>query len=114
MERKSIFLSRYKKDSIDSLVNVLDANLSASLVTRIDKTIGDSNIVLAVFEKFYFRVGSFVSLTVLMSENDFNQKVELIGSGGGAGLIGIDWGANQSFATAAKDILIENGFTEVE
>ncbi len=112
MERKSIILNSYKKDSLDDLVNALESDLSGTLVTRSNKVIGTTTIILVVFEKYYMRVGSYVSLTVLMLEDNSKQRIELTGSGGGNGIFGIDWGANQDFADSAKNILVKKGFTE--
>ncbi len=110
MARENIILSSATKYSIDSLVALLDSKLSGELVTRIDKTIASSNITLLVYEKYYMRVSSYVSLTILIVENETVQTIELIGSGGGNGVFGIDWGANEAFAESAKLILGEKGF----
>ncbi len=110
MDRENVVLRSGTKQPIDSLVALLDSKLSGDLVTRIDKTIASSKITLLVYEKYYMRVGSYVSLTVLIVEDETGQTIELIGSGGGNGIFGIDWGANSAFAESAKLILSEKGF----
>ncbi len=110
MARENIVLRSAIKHPVDSLVALLDSELAGELVTRIDKTIASSNITLLVYEKFYMRVSSYVSLTILIVEDEAGQTIELIGSGGGNGIFGIDWGANSAFAGSAKLILVEKGF----
>ncbi len=113
MERKSIVLETEKQHSLDQLVKDLETILDATLVSRSDQVIGTSTVALVVLEEFYFRVSSYVSLTVLIIEDENKQRVELIGSGGGNGMFGIDLGANQDFAQRARNILVKRGFVEL-
>ncbi len=110
MERENIVLRSSTKHPVDNLVSLLDSELAGNQVTRIDKTIASSNITLLVYEKFYMRVSSYVSLTILIVDDETGQTIELLGSGGGSGIFGVDWGANEAFAESAKHILTEKGF----
>ena len=65
------------------------------------------------FEEFSFRSGSYVSLSVMLVENEENQEAIVSGFGGGGGLLNISFGANKSIANRAVKILNEFDFVEV-
>ena len=69
------------------------------------------NVHVLTFEKFYFRNGSYASLTVVLTENNDEKTADIIGSGGGEGLFNISWGANSSFARDAENILRDYGLS---
>lgn len=70
----------------------------------------DGKTALLCFEQYYFRVKSYVSLTVLLTEDGDSIEATVIGSGGGEGLMGFSWGANASIARKAEKALKEKGF----
>ncbi|MBQ6686763.1 MAG: hypothetical protein IJM99_11720 [Firmicutes bacterium] len=67
---------------------------------------------LLAFEKYYFRNGSYASLSMMFVEVDGVQTVDCIGSGGGEGLFNISWGANRNFAKLGYEELKKLGFEE--
>jgi hypothetical protein len=75
---------------------------------------GDVEILLVVFEKFYFRNGSMASLTLQCIDDGETQEATIIGTGGGEGMINLSWGANKNYANQARDILLKHGFRVVE
>lgn len=82
-----------------------DAELICDSSHRIDFV----NVHVLTFEKYYFRNGSYASLTVVLTENGDEKTADIIGSGGGEGLFNISWGANSSFAREAENVLNSYG-----
>ena len=65
---------------------------------------------LLAFERYYFRNGSYATLSIMFTETENEQTADIAGSGGGEGLLNISWGANQNFANLGIDALEEMGF----
>ena len=107
-----IKMSGHHEQGIKDLAGILKWNLKADLVSESCQDFGDAAVILLCFEKFYWRVGSYASLTVMLTEHETEQTADLIGFGGGSSMVNFDYGANTNFAKLAKKLLIENGFQE--
>ena len=68
-------------------------------------------IRLLVYEKYFFRVNSYASLTVLLTEQGEKQTVQIVSSGGGNTISNNSLGANQRFAKECVQALEEAGFS---
>ncbi|MCI8609115.1 MAG: nicotinate (nicotinamide) nucleotide adenylyltransferase [Firmicutes bacterium] len=78
-------------------------------------TEGDVKVVTFVFETYYFRSGSYASLTVTLTHFQGVCTVAAIGSGGGEGLLNISWGAEGDYVKAFwKELQSENPEFELE
>ena len=67
---------------------------------------GELLCVVVVYEKFYYRAGNRLMLTVTIDNLSGVTHVHSIGGGGGDGAFWrFDWGASQKFTEAAWDIL---------
>ncbi len=75
-----------------------------------EKFIGGGSVYFLAFERFYFRNGSYASLSVMLTENGETQTADVVGSGGGEGIFNLSWGANTNFAEMAADVLRRHGF----
>lgn len=84
---------------------------TAELICDNHRKIDFVSVHILTFEKFYFRNGSYASLTVVLTENNDEKTADIIGSGGGEGLFNISWGANSSFARDAENILRDYGLS---
>ena len=73
-----------------------------------------NQVILFSGERYFFRNGSYASLTVMLTEFDGMQTADIIGSGGGEGLFNISLFANSDFAESAEKVLQSYGFTTVE
>ena len=58
-----------------------------------------------VYEKYYFRVKNYVTLTVVLDNFDGKTRVHMVGSGGGNGLLNLDFCASNSFVSKVMDRL---------
>ena len=83
-------------------------------VSRVDKRFRDAEVYFIVYEKYFMRVESYVSLSILFTKTDLRSSVELVSSGGGDGLLNISWGAENSFANDCAEVLESLGFCREE
>lgn len=100
-------LEKLVKDFLDKL----DGGMEELIVSEI-RTYGNTEVALLVFEKYYFRSGSYANLTMQITSHDSLQRALIVGSGGGEGLLNITMGVNANFAKKAVKKLIEMGFEE--
>lgn len=79
----------------------LEKNYSKSYSKR--WTVGDTIVAVFVHEEFVFRTSSNQTITVIYESAISQQKsrITVIASGGGQGLLGMDWGSQ----SAAEDTL---------
>ena len=111
---KKMALRGERKIDITDLKMNLTREINAELVCDSWKYFENAVVVLLSFEKYYFRTGSYASLTVMLTQNENEQTVDIIGSGGGEGLFNISWGANSNFAENAVRILQQYGFSQTD
>ena len=72
----------------------------------------DSTVVwLLVYEKYFLRINSYASLTVLLTEQENKQTAQIIASGGGNSMSNNSLGANKRFARDCVQALEEAGFS---
>ena len=66
--------------------------------------------ILLSCEKYFFRNGNYASLNVMLTELDGVQRADIVGSGGGNGLLNFSWWANDELAEDAQRALEAMGF----
>lgn len=94
---------------IDQVVNLLCNNINAELICSVPQA--NNTAVMLCFEKYYFRNGSYASLSILITHNNFGQEITIVGHGGGNGLLNISWGANNSIAKKTVELLQNYGYS---
>ncbi len=87
---------------------------SAEFTAEAHRDSKDTQIAMLTFEKYYMRNGSYAALTVLLTQSGSVQTADIIGFGGGGGMLNLSFGANKAFANEAKEILLDNGFSVEE
>ena len=103
----------HSQESLSELAEILKREVSAELICEELKSLGSGGVLLLAFEKYYFRNGSYASLTVMITEDCGYQSASIIGSGGGEGILNVSWGAIQSFANMALNTLQDYGFRQI-
>lgn len=97
---------------IAETVHALRQSLDGACISEIWRELGDATAVLLSYEKYFFRNGSYTGLTILLTESTSTQHADIIGFGGGEGLLNISWGSNSEYADDAAHILQSLGFHE--
>lgn len=77
---------------------------------EVGRTWDGTQVRVLVAEKYYVRIGSFASLTVMVSGDARSSRVDAIASGAGDGLLNINWGARESFERDFVDALNKLGY----
>lgn len=110
MSNTIIKMKGYYDSGIRNLADILRREIGADLISESSQEFSDGAVILLCFEKYYFRTGSYASLTILLTERESQQTADIIGSGGGAGLFNFSYGSNSDFAGSAKKTLMNYGF----
>ncbi len=113
MSATCIKLEGHNWSSLNEMAAALKEGISGELVLETYRHIDFVNIVILSFEKYFFRNGSYASLTVVLTENGEEKTADIVGSGGGEGFFNISWGANADFALAAEQVLKQFGLQRV-
>ncbi|MCL2559583.1 MAG: DUF6054 family protein [Turicibacter sp.] len=96
-------ISKYLTEGLEGLH-------TSSVYKNVSK-IGDEDVVLQIFERYYHRNKERASLTVLISGKDDEVRVEVAASGGGGGMLfRISLGAHDDFASRAGELLQARDF----
>ncbi len=69
---------------------------------------------LLVFEKYFFRAGNCVSLSVMVSSDNGSVIVDGVGAGAREGILDFTWGAEEDFALEVQNVLGPMGFSVFE
>lgn len=108
------------KGDLDEIAQTLrtEVPIAASfceLVHYLERGAGSGKVCVAVFERYYTRVGNRASLITLISGAEGEVTVDAVASGGGRGsILRFNWGAEKNFASIAEKVLAPLGFETVE
>ena len=97
--------------SLGEIAGIIKANIGSENVCETPMLGGKA--VLLCFEQYYFRCSNYVSLSIMLTENEECQEAVVVGFGGGGGLFNVSLGANKSIAANAVNCLAQIGFVEV-
>lgn len=102
-------------EKVTELAKIIEKNFDGELVCNELQELNDNTKVLVMnYEKYFFRVKSYVGLTIVVTEYNGAQTAIITGFGGGDGLLNFSYGANKSFASEMVKMLKEFGFEEQE
>ena len=100
--------------NVTEIAQYLETGLVGLHTTKIytnASQIGDEQVMLQVFERYYHRNKQRATLTVLVSGKADNVRVEAVAAGGGGGLImRVSLGANSDFSARVAELLLSRGF----
>lgn len=110
----TIRMNAGSQNSLQEIHNKIRSIEGAEQVSKSSQIINDVTIWTLVYEKYYFRTGSYTSVTIVLTEHGQNQAACIVSSGGGAGIINYSFGSNHKFATECVRILESCGFSVIE
>ncbi|MDF2606829.1 MAG: hypothetical protein K0S34_1024 [Bacillales bacterium] len=67
--------------------DISNSGMSMKLVDESNYTIGDTNVAVRVYDKYFMRNGNRASLSLTVVGNNSNIFISAIGAGGGQGII---------------------------
>ena len=87
---------------------VVDGSITGELLDAYEVTDADGVVhcCTAVYEKYYYRVGNRLTLTVTVDDLLGRTRAHWISAGGGEGVFWrFDWGAAESFDSVVREAL---------
>ena len=114
MAGATIRMNAKKQSSLQEIHSKIRSIEGAEQISKSSQTINDVTIWTLVYEKFYFRTGSYTSVTVVLTEYGQEQTACIVASGGGEGIVNHSFGANRNFAKSCVQVLESCGFTALE
>ena len=102
----TFFISLGMDDTINKINDVISSSASGNWLDSYN-IIGPNGkrCTVLVYEKYFYRVKNYVTLTIVLDEFDGKTRVHIASGGGGNGLLNLDWGASESFASEVLDEL---------
>ena len=114
MAGATIRMTANKENSLQEIHRRLYGIDGSEEISKIVQKINDVEIWTLVYEKYYFRVGSYVGATVVLTEHNQMQTACVVASSGGNGMENISLGANRNYAKACVQVLESCGFSIAE
>lgn len=110
MNDKGLKMVREGYSDCVEISSLIKSKLNADLVYENWRCINEVRIIYLCFEKYYFRNNSYAGLSLLITESNLIQTVDVVGFGGGGGPFNLSWGANDDFLLSIVNLLTEKGF----
>ncbi len=76
-------------------------------------TYGENSVTIYIYEEYFFRINSTLSVTIILEQNDLDTNISLIASGAKVGIADLSYGTEKSALKPLIDKFIELGF-EIE
>lgn len=85
---------------------ILGDSVSGELIDKYEIAGSEGKVLVMVFEKFYYRAGNRLTLTLTIDDYQGESRIHYVGGGGGTGsFIKFDWGAAEAFENSIEFIL---------
>ena len=114
MAGATIRMSANKQCTLQAVHEKIHYIEGAEQISKSECVINGVTIWTLAYEKYFFRTGSYASVTVVLTEFDQEQTAVVVASGGGQGMVNHSYGANRNFAKACVLALEACGFTITE
>ena len=114
MAGATIQLTTKKQHALQEIHEKIHYIEGAEQISRTVQIIHDVVIWTLVYEKYFFRAGSYTSLTIVLTEHGQEQTACVVSSGGGAGIANHSLGANRKFAKECVKVLESCGFSVIQ
>lgn len=108
---KGLKLIREGYSDCVEISELIKSKLNADLVYENWQHINDVRIIFLSFEKYFFRNNSYAGLSLLITESNLIQIIDVVAFGVG-GPFNLSWGANEDFLEMIVHLLKEKGFKE--
>lgn len=115
MTRKGVIMGEVRKlrrenviSDLVELSNSIKKELSAETICMASTP--DSKVVCLWCEKYYFRVKSYVSLSIMLTQVGSNQEAIIVGSGGGYEWMDLFGRCDESIVKKACKVFEKYGF----
>jgi hypothetical protein len=90
---------------------VLNSGVSVNLVDSSRVTVGDIQVMVRVYDKYFARNGNRASLTLTVAGSNDETYVSAIGAGGGSGtFFNFSWGAESDFVETVARAMRSMGY----
>lgn len=110
---QKLLLVKEAKVDVEKLIPLdIMSDTGASYKKQIPTRYGVTTILM--YEEYYGRINSDLSVTVISDMRDNKTTVEIISAGGKTGMIGVSYGAEKRAAKNIAEVLIHEGFELVE
>lgn len=113
MAGATITMKADKQKTLQEIHAEIHYIVDAEQISKTEQIVGGVTIWTLAYEKYFFRTGSFTSVTVVLTEHENEQTACVIASGGGTGMVNHSLGANRRFAKECVEKLEGCGFTMV-
>ena len=114
MAGATIRMTAAKQHTLQDIRRKLQAIDGAEHISTTEYTVNGVAVWVLAYEKYYFRTGSYASVTVVLTEHDQQQTACVVASGGGDGMVNLSYGANRNFAKTCVEALEGCGFAVTE
>ena len=114
MAGATIHMTANKQRTLQEIHKKIHYIEGAEQISKSAQIINDVTIWTLVYEKFYFRVGSYTSVTVVLTEHEQKQTACIVAAGGGECVVNYSYGANRNFAKSCVQVLESCGFTAMD
>jgi len=114
MAGATIHMIAKKQETLQQIHEKIHYIEGAEQISKSEYTTNGVTIWVLAYEKYYFRIGGYASMTVILTENEQEQTACIVASGGGGGIINHSYGANRNFAKACVQTLEVCGFSVAE
>lgn len=109
MEKADLYVVLSPQEAAQKVKEAVTGSFSGEVLDEYTRILPDGKeIIMILFEKFYWRSNNRATLTFLADNLEGKTKVHLSAGGGSEGMIfRFDWGASASFGELAKSALRE-------
>ena len=114
MAGATVRMTSKKQNTLQAIHEKIHYIEGAEQISKSESVINGVTIWTLAYEKYFFRTGSYASVTVVLTEFEEEQTAFVVAAGGGDGIVNISYGANRNFANACVLALEECGFTVTE
>lgn len=114
MAGATIRMTAKKQKALQEIHEKIHYIEGAEQISKSEYAVNGVTIWILAYEKYYFRTGSYASVTVILTEYEQEQTACIVASGGGGGIVNHSYGANRNFAKSCVQALEECGFSVAE